>query len=83
MRTLAGLNLASGVCLIAFGTQAQFPIRDFPAVAMILMGVLALLTGVVGLFGSNRWRCCLTAFLGMHGLNLILEIVLCLCLCEF
>ncbi len=52
------------------------PIVDFPAVAMVLMGVLSLISAIIGLMSGQKWKCCLTVFLALHGLNTIFQIAL-------
>lgn len=80
LRVLSALLLVLGSLLIMFGSGWQDPIRDFPAVATILMGVVALLCGLLGLLTSGGWKGWQWVFLALHGLNTVFNIALLLCL---
>jgi preprotein translocase subunit SecG len=76
MRVLVALNLVTGLCLIIFGTVLQKPIRSFPPVAFILLGVLSWVSAIVGLVAGHKVPCCLSIFLTMHGLNTLCQAIL-------
>ena len=76
MRTLVAVNIIAGICLIAFGATVEFPINSFPPIAMILVGVLSIGSALAGMAGSYHRSCCLSCFLVLHGVNLVLQTAL-------
>jgi hypothetical protein len=51
-----GGNVVTFVALVALATRVEFPIDSLPSVAMILLGVLALVAGVVGFCAATGGR---------------------------
>lgn len=76
MRVLVSLNLLAGICLLVFGTTVERPINSFPPVAMILLAVLSFASAITGLVGGHKWACCLDAFLALHSLNTLCQLIL-------
>lgn len=76
LRVLVSLNLLAGICLLVFGTTVERPINSFPPVAMILLAILSVASAVTGLVGGHRWPCCLDAFLVLHSLNTLCQLIL-------
>eukprot|EP00877_Chromochloris_zofingiensis_P006402 jgi/Chrzof1/2014/Cz10g29220.t1 len=81
MKSLVAVNFLAGLCLIIFGSTVQHPIKDFPAVAMILLGVLSWVSALCGLVGgAMKMDCCLNVFVVLHGINTALQMALVICL---
>ena len=76
MRVCMIANLIAGISLIAFACSVQFPITTLPAVGMLLLGILSVLSTIAGLIGSWHTRICLTAFLFMGGVSTFFQMVL-------
>lgn len=43
---------------------------------MILIAILSVVSAVCGLVGGHKWRCCLDAFLALHGINTLCQLIL-------
>ena len=75
LKALICVNFAAAIFYISFGCSAQFPIKSFSIVAMILLGTLAGVVGIIGLVGSHFRKILSCAFLPLHGLSIILQLV--------
>ena len=80
LRVGVAINFLAGICLIAFGASIQFPVQSLPAVSMILLGVLCLLSGIVGIIASGKRKLWLTVYLALGGISTLLQMILVICL---
>ncbi|WIA36905.1 hypothetical protein OEZ86_008151 [Tetradesmus obliquus] len=76
MRVLVSFNFLAALCLLIFGCTVERPINSFPPVAMILLAILSVVSAVSGLVGGHKWACCLDAFLVLHGINTLCQLIL-------
>eukprot|EP00879_Flechtneria_rotunda_P007175 GHRR01007530.1.p1 GENE.GHRR01007530.1~~GHRR01007530.1.p1 ORF type:complete len:225 (+),score=39.99 GHRR01007530.1:124-798(+) len=76
MRVLVCLNFFAALCLLIFGCTVERPINSFPPVAMILLALSSVAAAITGLVGGHKWACCLDAFLVIHGLNTLCQLIL-------
>jgi hypothetical protein len=76
MRVLVSFNFFAALCLLIFGCTVERPINSFPPVAMILLAILSVASAISGLVGGHKWACCLDAFLVLHGINTLCQLIL-------
>ena len=76
MRILVSFNFIAALCLIIFGSTVERPINSFPPIAMLLLAFLSIGSAICGLVGGHKWACCLDAFLVLHGINTLCQLIL-------
>jgi hypothetical protein len=72
---LACVDVLAALCLFIFGGTVERPINSFPPIAMLLLGILAVVASILGL-GGDRFTCCLDAHLVLRALLTACEVAL-------
>lgn len=82
MRVMVCVNFLAGLCYLIFACTVEFPVQSFPAVGMVLLGVLSFIVAIIGIVGSYHKRVCLGCFLVLGGVATVLQMALVISLHE-